>query len=289
MIHLPSIFRRAQYTVMNCKHMIPDVVYSFTPTIGRHIFNFKETVVSYDHSVPLQDQYECCCKSYSSYIEGSCGHVATGNLSLISNSQLQDLFKKGPGHRKPQSINIDSLYKSLSKNLKEFIRKWSKKENMADQLFDEWFSVVMLHIRERLDNISVSYKLPKYTYVFDNHESSECLKSLKKNFVLVPVDKASKNIAIICKHYYMEVLLAEMLTNSSTYEMMDTDSGVLFGVHQTFLTSQNLVPPCDMIPYIPTGFLNSINLFYHNVSLYLMVIVLLNPLLTNFHWHLVLL
>ena len=33
------------------------------------------------------------------------------------------------------------------------------------------------------------------------------LKHLKKNCVLVPIDKAPNNVPIICKRYYVEVIL----------------------------------------------------------------------------------
>ena len=36
------------------------------------------------------------------------------------------------------------------------------------------------------------------------------MKHLKKNCVLVPIDKAPKNAPIICKRYYVEVILNEI-------------------------------------------------------------------------------
>ena len=34
--------------------------------------------------------------------------------------------------------------------------------------------------------------------------------SLQKEFVLTPIDKASNNVLIICKRYYVEVVLKEI-------------------------------------------------------------------------------
>ena len=38
----------------------------------------------------------------------------------------------------------------------------------------------------------------------------EYLKQLHKTYVFVPIDKAGNNIAIICKRYYVEVILKEI-------------------------------------------------------------------------------
>ena len=37
-----------------------------------------------------------------------------------------------------------------------------------------------------------------------------CLQALQKKFVLFPIDKASNNVAYICKRYYVEVILNEI-------------------------------------------------------------------------------
>ena len=46
--------------------------------------------------------------------------------------------------------------------------------------------------------------------VLKREDVQEYLTSLQKNFVLVPIDKASNNIAIICKRFYVKVILEEI-------------------------------------------------------------------------------
>ena len=54
------------------------------------------------------------------------------------------------------------------------------------------------------------------------------LKNLQKHFVLVPIDKASNNIAIICKRFYVEVILKEVGVlgdlGNPTYTHADSES-----------------------------------------------------------------
>ena len=51
----------------------------------------------------------------------------------------------------------------------------------------------------------------------------EYLQNLHSKFVLVPIDKAANNVSIICKRFYVEVILKEI--------------GILDGGNNTYLTS----------------------------------------------------
>ena len=46
--------------------------------------------------------------------------------------------------------------------------------------------------------------------VLDNDNVKKELKALQKCFVLVPIDKASNNIAFVCKQHYASVIRAEL-------------------------------------------------------------------------------
>ena len=63
---------------------------------------------------------------------------------------------------------------------------------------------------------------PKKTkQVLKRPDVVEYLNQLHKTYVFVPIDKAGNNIAIICKRYYVEVILKEIGqigNGNSTYE-----------------------------------------------------------------------
>ena len=51
------------------------------------------------------------------------------------------------------------------------------------------------------------------------------IEKLHKCFVLVPEDKAGGNVIVVCKKYYLEVILNELtavLDGSSTYVVTDS-------------------------------------------------------------------
>ena len=69
--------------------------------------------------------------------------------------------------------------------------------------FSEWKSSILKEAKKRLDTIQ------PYRYNKILHEDSEELKTLKqlhKDFVLIPMDKAGNNIAVICMYYYISIL-----------------------------------------------------------------------------------
>jgi hypothetical protein len=53
-------------------------------------------------------------------------------------------------------------------------------------------------------------KPQKTNPVLKQPEIINCLNELHKKFVLVPIDKAANNIAVICKKHYVEVILKEI-------------------------------------------------------------------------------
>ena len=53
-------------------------------------------------------------------------------------------------------------------------------------------------------------KPSKSNHILKEINFISCLEALPKNIVFAPIDKASKNVAIIYKRYYVEVILNEV-------------------------------------------------------------------------------
>ena len=45
---------------------------------------------------------------------------------------------------------------------------------------------------------------------FSEHEVKNTMFCLKEDFVIVPIDKAAKNVAFICKHLYALTIIKEL-------------------------------------------------------------------------------
>jgi hypothetical protein len=90
------------------------------------------------------------------------------------------------------------------------------------------------------------------------------LFSLHDKYVIVPADKASNNIVFVCKSYYFECLIKELVINSNTssnttYKPTSFDNNEILANHRSFLTSLNIPSGKeseDLLIYI--GYLNTI-------------------------------
>ena len=93
----------------------------------------------------------------------------------------------------------------------------------------------------------LKFKPSEPVSVLKDPEAMKVLKKLQKNFVFVPIDKASNNVAIICKQYYALVILNELDINNlgsnsadSTYELSIKSSDDIITKHVNFQTSLGL-------------------------------------------------
>ena len=58
-------------------------------------------------------------------------------------------------------------------------------------------------------------------------------KPFHKEYVLVPADKATNNVIVICKKYYLEVILKELdrnVSNTYTHCNIDTNRVLLMNI-----------------------------------------------------------
>ena len=73
---------------------------------------------------------------------------------------------------------------------------WARRENIDIHVLDEWEHTVGNHIENKIKTLIKKYihKRKKADI-----EHLQCLKKLHNKYVLVPADKASKNVVVICK------------------------------------------------------------------------------------------
>ena len=96
------------------------------------------------------------------------------------------------------------------------ILKWSKKHQLHKNLFDNWkFSFSEL-LEKRICRLNMSTKPKPCFPLLKKHSIKNQLKDLHSKYVITPIDKASNNVAFICKRYYAQVLVDELGLNDST-------------------------------------------------------------------------
>ena len=216
-INLPQILR-SNDVKENTPHLmeaedIPMVVFSLSEPIRSSILNYKQFVKHLDLDYFSRDykSVPCPCKNYNKkIIDPSCKHILTGDLSIIKNNKLRKLICKGPKYREPENINWKEAKDVITYALESFIESLSSEKGVSTPYFENWKHTVLSKIDSKITYFSTRVNGREVHKVLDNDNVKKELKALHKCFVLVPIDKASNNIAFVCKQHYASVIRAEL-------------------------------------------------------------------------------
>ena len=237
----------------------PTVVYTLNPPISTSIFNFNKFVGSLNVANFMQDDsiLPCQCAN-SSFSDINHGHIISGDLRLIKNNKLRKLFAKGPKYRESKFIDWDSVQANLLESVKNCAETWCKKHKKNEKVLRIWKTTVSEKIRNKIDSLKISRPARTVHEILKDRECISSLAELKERFVIVPIDKATNNVAFICKRFYASVLVKELgldgQSDSATYEsMMNKNTNTIIQSHTKDLKSKfNLKVPSasNLLPHI---------------------------------------
>ena len=235
-IHLNKIFRSKEVldlmpSALNTEEDIPMVTMKLTPPVRSKILNYRETVSSLDVVVDEDVSYvrnlpSCECHT-SEFKDPHHNHVITGDLRVVQNPKLRKLLTKGPNYREPNTLNYSSCKSEIKSSLTSAIDKITMQYNISIESLLPWKNKILQLVDQRI-KIMKTKKTPSITKtVLEDEDVKSALDDLHSKFVVVPIDKASNNVAIICKRYYIQTLLEEVGVpgdTSPTYKMSDRDT-----------------------------------------------------------------
>ena len=235
-IHLNKIFRSKEVLDLIPPNLsreedIPMVTMKLTPPIRSKILNYKETVSSLDVVVDedvsfVRDLPSCECE-HSEFSDPHHGHIVTGDLRVVEHRKLRSLLTKGPNYREPKTLNYSKCKKEIEFSLKSAVDSLSVSYGITKNYFSLWKNKIIDLVDARIKVLKTK-KIPSTTKpVLEDDDAVSALEHLHMKFVVVPIDKASNNVAIICKRFYVQKLLGEVGVpgdTSPTYEMSDRDA-----------------------------------------------------------------
>ena len=106
---------------------------------------------------------------------------------------------------------------------------------------------VLDSIHTKITKISKKVKAPEKKHLLSDRTCKDYLENFQKS---VPADKSSNNILIVCRKYYLDVVLKELDTNDGTspqtYTRSSTPIENLVAEHKEFMDRQNLRLPEEM-------------------------------------------
>ena len=127
------------------------------------------------------------------------------------------LFTKGLKFRETKTINLENAKSCILTGLNDCIKDWCNEKGISKSFFSEWTN----NIKNKINNIIevLNNMLHKYKQ-FDALSSPDiraALENVHKDFVVVPIDKATENIALICKRFSASDIAKELgLGNNNT-------------------------------------------------------------------------
>ena len=189
----------------------PTVVYRLVDSIRTTIFNFSKFVRELDVDAFLRDNniLPCNCNS-SIYADPYHKHIVSGDLRLISNNKLRKLFTKGPKYREPVSIDLQEAKVELLGCVDELVSSWSDGQGVDKRVFQDWINEVTVLIDNRIKHLEGNKVFPTIIPKLEQRSIKKALKDLHNNYVITPIDKASGNVAFICKRFYAKILIDEL-------------------------------------------------------------------------------
>ena len=219
MINLPTILHSKTVTASIPKYLDgtpPIVSYTYPRTIASRIFNFKEVIKELNFNAGISE-VRCNC-SLSPYIYKPVGHVVTGNLNIVSNRHVRRLLMKGPKYREQNDINWSKNEELCFKAINEYRVNWARRENVDIRVLADWEHEVRTRIKQRILYLRKKHRMIRKRQVLKDNKHSKYIKDFHEQYVLVPADKATNNIIVICKKYYLGIILSELsIVNPCTY------------------------------------------------------------------------
>ena len=248
LINLPSILHddslKQTLSSLPSTFEIPNVTYKLQEPISSKIFNFNSFVKNIDVQQFLEDDSVLPCNcSNSPYIDPHHKHIITGNLSIVKNNKLRKLFTKGPKFREPVSINWIKAKEHIMEGLKMCVTNWCVSKALDNRVFVPYLSKAEELVDNKIESLMVKTKIHKCRNVLGDPLVKNDLEELHQNFVVAPIDKATGNIAFICKRFYASVIVEELglrdASSSSTYKnITNKTSREVIDKHLKFLADK---------------------------------------------------
>ena len=257
MINIPRILRskrvvRAVPGFLG-PYVPPMVCYSYTKSISPTILNYKHVVRELDFNVGTEHMTCNCVRS--KYCYAPAGHVVTGNLRILTDFRVRELVMKGPSYREQNNINWDLNLKLCKEAVKKFRMKWADVANVSRCVFREWEKVVEECIMNKITALKKKYVHKRKKQILKNPKHVNYLKTFHDSFVLVPADKAGNNVIVICKKYYLQVILEELANSPdvpSTYVEVGGASGDIIRKHVVDIGGGMHIPIAPVMEKLPS-------------------------------------
>ena len=165
---------------------------------------------------------------------------------MLNNPELETVLSKGASFRQVSITTVLPAQRAAVENAQTIIATLLHPRNKLGLSTSDATHLYETLLRTILDRISRTFRNTEHVSIRDlenRRQTQQHLDTAHKRFILIPIDKASNNIGIICKKFYVQLLNQELgitfnngqLTalGNDTYEPFTDSLPDLFQKHQT--------------------------------------------------------
>ena len=98
---------------------------------------------------------------------------------------------------------------------------------MDRRVLRDWEETVNKFIDEKIRCLKQQQVNKRKKHVLKSRVHLDNLNKMHENFVLVPADKASNNVIVVCKKYYLDVVIKELSLNNTYKEVHNNNVNVI--------------------------------------------------------------
>ena len=102
----------------------------------------------------------------------------------------------------PSTLNNTTLF--------FFINDWCNEKGISKSFFSDWTNNIKNKINNRIEVLNNTLHKYKQSDALSSPDIRAALENVQKDFVVVPIDKATGTIALICKRFYASVIANEL-------------------------------------------------------------------------------
>ena len=94
------------------------------------------------------------------------------------------------------------------------MQKVCSKENKVElRCLSKWEDQLKELVADHISDLKGHFKSPKYK-VLDQPDDKDTLHKLHAHYALVPADKAANDVIVVCKKYYIDILVKDLGINN---------------------------------------------------------------------------
>jgi len=207
------------------KQTYPTLSYRLLQPLSVRVCNHRSFVEGLD--LNNVDMLPCVCNEpeYRGFVNNHYGHIITGDLNILKNNTLRELFAYGSKYRFNWKLNKGKFFEQITIDIQSYISRVSFQNKTPASSFTAWRTKVLLKFKEVINNAKFHYQ--RGSLDISLGEFRELLKDIQLAFVIVTIDKASNNFAFICQRLYGQILKDEILNSPTFTERPENPNSII--------------------------------------------------------------